>query len=200
MVNVPEFLVRSTATVTAAETAPDFLVGSAATAGAFLILTMLMMGSLMLALVEMKTERLGAKVREWRNVWASTVAEAEMDIESQSPLAASSKAAKRRARGKGRRSKIQRLMQFFIAAADDGLDEEDGDESVFQLGDESWLAPPGCRQGPPTVAAEAEHFQIGDEESPHPSAARTGSDAFGLPDDLWRAPSAFIDSRTQTGA
>lgn len=164
-------------------TVPDMLVGLPATAAAIGIFFFLMIGSMVLTLAEMKTERLSAKVREWRNSCASATAKV-VDIESpEAP--SSSKAARRRARGKGRRSKIQRLMEFFIA--DDRSDVDDDVDSVFQLDNESWLAPP--RPPAPTV----EHFDIGDLESPHSTRARH-DDVFGLPDEYWRAPSAVINS------
>jgi hypothetical protein len=170
------------------EVPPEQLMGSAATAVALLFLAFMMFGSLMLALSEMKTERLGGRARRPSRGLKKKAAKVEADIENEDAPAVSSKAAKRRARG-GRchRSKARRLLEFFIAdgSPEEAEDSEDGDDSAFQLDDEAWLEP---GRAPPLLATE--HFQIGEVESPrYPEGG-----AFDLPDEIWRAPRICADT------
>jgi hypothetical protein len=169
------------------EVPPEQLMGSAATAVALLFLAFMMFGSLMLALSEMKTERLGGRARRPSRGLKKKAAKVEADIENEDAPAVSSKAAKRRARG-GRchRSKARRLLEFFIAdGSPEEAEGEDGEDSAFQLDDEAWLEP---GRAPPLLATE--HFQIGEVESPrYPEGG-----AFDLPDEIWRAPRICADT------
>mmetsp|Transcript_72329 Transcript_72329/g.211932 ORF Transcript_72329/g.211932 Transcript_72329/m.211932 type:complete len:180 (+) Transcript_72329:97-636(+) len=159
---------------------PDVLVGPAATVMAVTALGAAVYASLSVALAQ---RRGAAKVpkerrqrRQQRTAGAKEVEAHDLEMGLISPQ-------KKRRKSRGRRTKMQKLMQFFIAqdsASEAGSECGDG---PFELDDESWLTP-GAE--PPRSAEQ--HF-IGDglEASPGADAAE---DAFGLADELWRAPPA----------
>eukprot|EP00408_Alexandrium_pacificum_P063767 CAMPEP_0171171934 /NCGR_PEP_ID=MMETSP0790-20130122/9466_1 /TAXON_ID=2925 /ORGANISM="Alexandrium catenella, Strain OF101" /LENGTH=183 /DNA_ID=CAMNT_0011636789 /DNA_START=146 /DNA_END=697 /DNA_ORIENTATION=+ len=92
---------------------------------------------------------------------------------------------KKRRRPRGKRTKMQKLMQIFI-----GMDSSDAGsdcgEGPFDLDDESWLAPTDAAAG---GRAAEQHF-IGDSSSAPANGGEvaTPHDAFGLADELWHAP------------
>mmetsp|Transcript_10716 Transcript_10716/g.28371 ORF Transcript_10716/g.28371 Transcript_10716/m.28371 type:complete len:176 (+) Transcript_10716:91-618(+) len=160
---------------------PDWLVGPVFTALAVCLLVYTSCWVVFLVLASMRVE----KLLEWNAIFETQAAIGGADVEAsacKAPAATEAGRPSKHRRRKCRRSRLPKLMRFFIAEGSD--DEDDGEPTPFDLDDSAWIAPS-------SMIASAQF--IGDDATITPAAAEAlRSDAFGLCDDAWRAPSAAL--------
>jgi len=175
-------------------TAPSFLVSTAASCAALIILLVAVMASLTLAIVQMQPERLEdhvqrltVKVQSYAQSLSRKAQQSDaFDLEN--GLDAQPKSGRKKK--KHRRSKKNKLLQYAINADSQEDSEEDCSKESwggpFNLDSRCWLAPSD------QAAQLSEHF-IGDEVLEVDAECfqrqrKDSVDAFNLDDDIWLAP------------
>eukprot|EP00440_Ansanella_granifera_P018581 gb/GFBE01020183.1/.p1 GENE.gb/GFBE01020183.1/~~gb/GFBE01020183.1/.p1 ORF type:complete len:178 (+),score=47.50 gb/GFBE01020183.1/:1-534(+) len=167
---------------------PDWMVGPTATTAATAVLLVALFVSLVLAMVQMKTEKLSAEVRAALQKTQPAAGTSVLSSDAEQPVAP------RRRRQKVRRSRLQRMvLQFFIAeeGSEDETSSSEGDEGPYQLDDGCWRSPDEVHGG---SKKPTEHF-IGEAvaaDSAGGGGAAAG--AWGLADHVWREPAALATS------
>lgn len=169
-------------TITPNAPMPEWLVGPAATTLALAVFTATLLLSLALALVQMQTKLLNAKMREvlqWSQ--AKPLPQTfKVEPDNAVPL--------KRRKWRNRRTRIRKIMEFFIG----GEDESEVVDGPFDLSDDSWLAPTLDGSG----SVSTVYFMIGDSPKAGSSQGtqhKLNNDEFHLSDEYWLAPSTSMD-------
>eukprot|EP00930_Biecheleria_cincta_P083401 TRINITY_DN72985_c0_g1_i1.p1 TRINITY_DN72985_c0_g1~~TRINITY_DN72985_c0_g1_i1.p1 ORF type:complete len:181 (-),score=34.61 TRINITY_DN72985_c0_g1_i1:40-582(-) len=177
--------------VTAYGDVPNWLVSPAATTAASATVAAALLMSLVLALVQMKTEKLSREVRSCAGQRGDKQLLQTQAKDSDQP------ASKRR--NKPRKSRLRRMVLQFLIAGDESEDEvsvTEVDQGPYQMDDGCWVSPEDAVK---RMNRPAEHF-IGESSSCAVSPEKksqsheAAAGAWELADHYWREPPASAES------